>query len=219
MLDHVVFGAPNETQRLGSLRNTNASFPRAHDNVAKCILRLRRGAYPVLSQQFCINETCRPLVVQGQLADTPSLGDCALYGLLAMADRTLRPHPSQPTAAQAMHVWAVQRTLAGILGPWETSGELLYLACMFPKTVVTLGLHLGIYRTFVQVIDGTEYVVAERDHPWQGGPHAVLLQMLNNYTVYMPVETKKRVPRLYPKATIHRCHQKKCPPLCTRFWV
>ena len=150
-----------------------------------------------LSQQFRINEFCRPIFVQGQFVDTPGLGDCALYGLLAMADPILRPPPIEPTAAQAVHVWVVHRTLASIPGPWETTRELLHLAWMFPKTVVTLGLHLGTYEMVVQVIDSNEYVIAEPDHPWEGGPHAVTLQTSNHFAVYMPVE-KKAFSRAYP---------------------
>ena len=148
-------------------------------------------------------------MVQGQLADTPGLGDCTLYGLLAMADPTLRPPPSEPTAAQAVHVWAVRRRLAGIPGPWETTGQLLHLAWMFPKTVVTLGHHLGIYCTAVQVIDGTEYVVAEPTHPWQGGPHAVLWQTSNHYTVYVPVEKKSLCPACTPRQPFTDATKKK----------
>ena len=107
-----------------------------------------------LCMPFRINQTCRAIAFQGQIADTLGLGDCAFYGSLAMAHPTWRPPPSEPTAPQALHVWAVRRTPTGIPGPWETTGELLHLPLMLSKTVVTLGLHLGICCTVVQVIHG-----------------------------------------------------------------
>ena len=33
-------------------------------------------------------------------------------------------------------------------------------------------------------------MVAQSDHPWQGGPHVVMLQTLNHYMVYRPIKKK-----------------------------
>ena len=98
----------------------------------------------------------------------------------------------------ALHQWNPQlhkhctfgprRTRAKIPGEWESTGGLLHLGWLFPKTVVTLVLHLGPHCTTVQDFDGKQYVVAERDQPWQGEPHAVLLQTSNHCTICMPVQ-------------------------------
>ena len=96
----------------------------------------------------------------------------------------------EPNAAQVVHIWAVRWTLASTPGESQRTGELLHLGWMFPKAVVTLGLHLGIHRTIVRDIDGKQYAFTEPEEPWEVGPHSIMLQTSHHHTVYVLVQKR-----------------------------
>eukprot|EP00670_Eutreptiella_braarudii_P020386 CAMPEP_0174351268 /NCGR_PEP_ID=MMETSP0811_2-20130205/8571_1 /TAXON_ID=73025 ORGANISM="Eutreptiella gymnastica-like, Strain CCMP1594" /NCGR_SAMPLE_ID=MMETSP0811_2 /ASSEMBLY_ACC=CAM_ASM_000667 /LENGTH=288 /DNA_ID=CAMNT_0015480319 /DNA_START=348 /DNA_END=1211 /DNA_ORIENTATION=- len=126
-----------------------------------------------------VSEVCYAVTVSGTVHETPAMGDCGVYALLNFCVQSMSPPPIQPTAEQTVLVWTVRHML-------HEPADRVHLQHSYPDRLVQLAHRLQVACTVVQQTDNVYYVVAESGPLPSASAHAVILQTVDHYTVFLP---------------------------------